>query len=106
MRGVWQGAAVRAGIMSPMDSYSGPVRILDSNGILLTVGSVELSANPEKASWGGLLRVIPNTGVAGKALHVKLEIPDGRSGDAALGPLPDADGVAFAQVAGMGPQPF
>lgn len=89
-----------------MDSYSGPVRILDSNGILLTVGSAELSTDPEKASWGGLLRVIPNTGVAGKALHIKLQIPGGEAGDAALDPLPDADGVAFAEVAGMGPAPF
>jgi len=92
--------------MTGMDSYSGPVRILDSNGILLTIGSVELSSQPERASWGGMLRVMANTGVAGKALLVKLEIPDGEIGSAALDPLPESDGVAFAEVAGIGVQPF
>lgn len=92
--------------MTGMDSYSGPVRILDSNGILLTIGSAELSSQPETASWGGMLRVMANTGVAGKALLVKLEIPDGAIGAAALDPLPESDGVAFAEVAGIGVQPF
>ena len=89
-----------------MDSYSGPVRILDSNGILLTFGSVELHSDPDTASWGGFLRLIPNAAVAGKALHVRLEIPGERTGEAVLDPQPDADGVAFSAVAGVGPQPF
>jgi hypothetical protein len=37
---------------------------------------------------------------------VKLEIPDGEIGSAALDPLPESDGVAFAEVAGIGVQPF
>lgn len=89
-----------------MESYSGPVRVLDSNGVLLTIGSAELSSQPENASWGGLLRVMANTGVAGKALLVKLEIPEGEIGEAALDPMPESDGVAFAEVAGIGQQPF
>ncbi|MGA7270224.1 MAG: hypothetical protein WB239_04050 [Acidimicrobiia bacterium] len=89
-----------------MDSYSGAARILDSNGILLTVGSVDLESKPETRSWGGLLRVIAHTGVAGKALHVKLDLGQGRIGDAALDPLSQEDGVAFSEVAGIGPQPF
>lgn len=89
-----------------MDNYSGPVRILDTTGVLLTVGSVDLEPLPDTGSWGGLLRVIPNTGVAGKALQVRLDLGDGRIGDAALDPLPDNNGVAFSEVAGMGPQPF
>lgn len=88
------------------DSYSGPVRILDSNGILLTVGSVELESRPDTDSWGGMMRVIANTGVAGKALHVLLEIPDAGIGAAALDPRPESDGIAFSEVAGMGAQPF
>ncbi|MFP3915259.1 MAG: hypothetical protein ACLFWM_10315 [Actinomycetota bacterium] len=89
-----------------MESYSGPVRILDSNGILLTVGSAELKRIPESGSWGGLLRTIANTAVAGKALHVMIEIPDGGIGDAALDPQPESDGIAFSEVAGIGPAPF
>lgn len=88
------------------DSYAGPVRILDSTGILLTVGSVELERREDSSSWGGILRVIPNTGVAGKALHVRLEIPGGNTGEAALDPMETTDGVAFSEVAGIGPQPF
>lgn len=89
-----------------MDSYSGPVRILDSNGVLLTVGSADLERFPERDSWGGLVRIIANTGVAGKALRVKIEIPEGGIGDAALDPQPEANGIAFSQVAGIGPAPF
>ncbi|HEX2153266.1 MAG TPA: hypothetical protein VHL52_04750 [Acidimicrobiia bacterium] len=89
-----------------MDSYSGPVRILDSNGILLTVGSADLELDRDRGSWGGLLRVIANTGVAGKALRVRIEIPDGRVGDAALDPRPAANGIAFSEIAGIGPAPF
>lgn len=89
-----------------MDSYSGPVRILDSNGILLTVGSADLQRVPERDSWKGLLRVIANTGVAGKALHVKLEIPGGRVSDAALDPQASENGIAFSKIAGIGPVPF
>lgn len=89
-----------------MESYSGPVRVLDSNGILLTVGSVELESRPDAGSWGGILRVIANTGVAGKALSVKLEIPEGKVGDATLDPLPEHDGIAFSEVVGLGTPPF
>lgn len=89
-----------------MDSYSGPVRILDSSGVLLTVGSADLELRPESGSWGGLLRVIANTGVAGKALRVKIEIPEGGIGEAALDPRPEANGIAFLEVAGIGPAPF
>lgn len=89
-----------------MDSYSGPVRILDPDGVLLTVGSADLERYPEKGSWGGLIRVIANTGVAGKALKVRIEIPDGGIGDAALDPRSEADGIAFSEVAGIGPAPF
>lgn len=89
-----------------MDTYSGPVRILDSNGVLLTVGSADLERQPETGSWRGLVRVIANTAVAGKALHVKIEIPEGGIGEAALDPQPEANGIAFSEVAGMGPAPF
>lgn len=89
-----------------MDSYSGPVRILDSNGVLLTVGSADIETRPETGSWGGLLRVIANTGVAGKGLRVRLEIPDVGVGDAVLDPQSVSDGIAFSEIAGIGPAPF
>lgn len=89
-----------------MDTYSGPVRILDSNGVLLTVGSADLKELPESGSWGGLVRVIANTAVAGKALLVKIEIPNGGIGEAALDPQPETNGIAFSEVAGIGPAPF
>ena len=89
-----------------MESYSGPVRILDTNGVLLTVGSAELERRADTASWGGILRLIPNTGVAGKALSIKIQTPDGALAGAALDPLPEANGVAFSEIAGIGPAPF
>jgi len=89
-----------------MDSYSGPVRILDPDGVLLTVGSADLERRPDTGSWGGLLRMIANTGVAGKALRVKLEVPEHGVGDAALDPRTEADGIAFSEVAGIGAPPF
>ncbi|CAN5867199.1 hypothetical protein BH23ACT5_BH23ACT5_04920 [soil metagenome] len=88
------------------DSYIGPVRILDPDGVLLTVGGAELNEHADSHSWGGVLRVIPNTGVAGKALRVKLQIPDRGTGEAALDPQPDVDGVAMSRVAGIGPSPL
>lgn len=92
--------------MAPMASYSGPVRILDTNGVLLTLGSADLDFDAERASWGGMLRVIAHSGVAGKALHVRIEVPGGGSSEAALDPHSESDGVAFSEVAGIGPPPF
>lgn len=70
------------------------------------MGSADLERLPERGSWGGLVRVIANTGVAGKALRVQIEIPEGGIGDAALDPQPEANGIAFSEVAGIGPAPF
>ena len=70
------------------------------------MGSADLERFPERGSWGGLLRVIANTGVAGKALFVRLEIPEGGTGQAALDPQAESDGIAFSEIAGIGPAPF
>ncbi len=88
------------------DTYTGPVRILDTNGVLLTVGGAELEEMAGGDSWGGTLRLIANAGVAGKALRVRLQIPDRGTGEAALHPRPDRDGVAVSAVAGIGPSPL
>lgn len=63
--------------------------------------------DPERNSFRGLLRVIAGTGVAGKALRVKIEVPGGGISEAALDPHPEtSDGVAFSDIAGIGPAPF
>lgn len=92
--------------MEPMATYSGPVRILDMNRFLLTVGSADLESDSDTQSWGGMLRVLPGTGVAGKALQVMIQLPGGEPAEAVLDPLPDSSGVAFSEVAGVGPRPF
>lgn len=88
------------------DTYSGAVWIRDSTGVLLTVGSADLERHDDLSRWSGLLRVIANTGVAGKALRVRLELSDGSVGDAALDPGPTQDGISFMDIAGIGPAPF
>src|SRR5690606_35434440 len=105
--GVEQGGR-RKGHNGPgMDSYSGPVRILDAHGILLTVGRADLERDPESNLWRGLLRVFSCTGVAGKAVRAKMEVPGGGVSEAVLDPRPESpDGVAFSDIAGIGPAPF
>ncbi|MPZ71329.1 MAG: hypothetical protein GEU71_17670 [Actinobacteria bacterium] len=88
------------------DGYSGPVRILDSNGILLTVGFADLSAVEEYSTWGGWLKVLDGTGVAGKALRVGLVVPDGATATAQLDPDSVEEEYAVSEVFGIGPAPF
>jgi hypothetical protein len=85
--------------------YSGAVRILDPNGVLLAVGTAELEEDPEAASWKGELTVLDGTGVAGKALVVELEIDERRS-RAQLIPERVAGINAISNVVGLGPAPF
>jgi hypothetical protein len=86
-------------------SYSGLVRVLDSTGVLLTVGEVDLANDPDTSTWGGILRVLDGTGVARKALVVKLDI-NGHRGDAVLDPITVDGGTAISKVIGTGPAPF
>ncbi len=88
------------------DSYQGPVRIYGSDGILLTTGSAALEDDPELGSWKGVLQTLRGTAVAGKALVVKIEIPQGRSGLAQLVPMGEIGDRATATVSGFGPRPF
>ena len=85
--------------------YSGAVRILDPNGVLLAVGTAALEDDPEAATWKGELTVLDGTGVAGKALVVELEIGDLRS-RAQLIPERVAGDNAISSVVGLGPAPF
>jgi hypothetical protein len=89
----------------PAIPYSGPVRILDTNGVLLTMGIVNVTADEEQGTWNGTLEVVAGTGVAGKALVVDLVAENGR-GRAQLIPI-DNDGVmAHSRVVGLEPFPF
>ncbi len=88
------------------DSYTGPVRIMGSDGILLTTGSAALETNTDKGNWGGVVQTLRGAGVAGKALIVELEIPDGGRGRAQLTPLREVEDRAQSTVTGFGPPPF
>ena len=50
------------------DTYQGGVRILGSDGVLLTTGSVSLETDPEHGNWRGILQTLAGTAVAGKAI--------------------------------------
>ncbi len=89
------------------DAYQGPVRVLGGDGVLLTTGRVSLESDPEMGTWGGVLETLANTGVAGKALVVTLETPEGGSGRAQLIPANETGDRALSRVAGLGgKQPF
>lgn len=85
-----------------VDGYQGPVRILGSDGIFLTTGAAELEADPEVGSWKGMLQTLRGTAVAGKALVVEIEIPDGGRGRAQLTPAGESGERYYAKVTGLG----
>ncbi|MEX1038639.1 MAG: hypothetical protein WDZ96_07280 [Acidimicrobiia bacterium] len=84
------------------DGYQGPVRILGSDGVLLTTGRVSLEADAEHGNWTGVLETLKNTAVAGKALMVTLETIDGHRGDAQLVPVSENGDRALSKVVGIG----
>lgn len=88
------------------DSYEGPVRIMGSDGILLTTGQANLETDTELGNWKGVIQTLRGTAVAGKALVVELEIPDGGRARAQLTPLREVDEWAQSTVTGFGQQPF
>lgn len=87
------------------DGYSGLVRILDESGVLLAVGSGDLSFDPDSETWTGMLELVPGSGVAGKALVIQIEI-DGKLGKAQLTPLDNEGSTAHSRLVGLGPKPF
>jgi hypothetical protein len=88
------------------DSYQGPVRIIGDDGILLTTGTAALEMDPAQASWNGSLETLRGTAVAGKALVVELEIPNGDRGRAQLIPLGETGDRSTSSVIGLGAAPF
>jgi len=87
------------------DLYQGPVRVLTSDAVLLTTGRVALEHDEAHGNWIGVLETLENTAVAGKALVVILETPDGRRGTAQLVPMPEQGDRAMSEVVGLGSEP-
>ena len=83
------------------DSYQGPVRVLGSDGVLLTTGRVSLEADPDHGNWTGVLETLNHTAVAGKALVVTLETPEGHRGKAQLVPATENGDRALSTVSGI-----
>ncbi len=88
------------------DSYEGPVRIMGGDGILLTTGQAVLENDENLGNWTGVVQTLRGTAVAGKALVVELEIPDGGRGRAQLTPLREVEDRAQSTVTGFGTPPF
>jgi hypothetical protein len=88
------------------DSYEGPVRIMGGDGILLTTGQAVLENDEDLGNWTGVVQTLRGTAVAGKALVVELEIPDGGRGRAQLTPLRVVEDRAQSTVTGFGTPPF
>jgi hypothetical protein len=88
------------------DNYEGPVRVLGSDGVLLTTGVAALESNPEMGNWVGLLQTLRGTAVAGKALIVEIEIPEGDKSRAQLTPTGEVGERASSNVVGLGARPF
>lgn len=88
------------------DTYEGPIRIMGGDGILLTTGQASLETDTELGNWKGVIQTLRGTAVAGKALIVELEIPDGGRGRAQLTPLRVVEDRAQSTVTGFGAPPF
>jgi hypothetical protein len=84
------------------DGYLGPVRVIGDDGVLLTTGSINVEADPVHGNWTGTLETLPYTAVAGKALVVTLETPNGHSGKAQLVPESENSDRSISRVIGIG----
>jgi hypothetical protein len=85
-----------------VSGYQGPVRILGSDGVLLTTGSASLEPDPEVGGWAGLVQTLQGTAVAGKALVVELEIPGDGRGRGQLVPDGEIGEYSISRIIGLG----
>jgi len=88
------------------DNYEGPVRVYGGDGILLTTGIAALEDDPEMGTWKGIVQTLRGAAVAGKALVVEIEIPNGDRGRAQLTPEGEVGERASSRVVGIGSRPF
>jgi len=79
---------------------------MGNDGILLTTGQANLETDIELGNWKGVIQTLRGTAVAGKALVVELEIPEGGKARAQLTPLREVDEWAQSTVTGFGQPPF
>jgi hypothetical protein len=79
---------------------------MGGDGILLTTGQAALETDTDLGNWKGVIQTLRGTAVAGKALIVELEIPEGGRGRAQLTPLREIDDRAQSTVTGFGEPPF
>jgi hypothetical protein len=79
---------------------------MGGDGILLTTGQAVLENDEDLGNWTGVVQTLRGTAVAGKALVVELEIPDGGRGRAQLTPLRVVEDRAQSTVTGFGTPPF
>ncbi len=88
-------------------TYSGKVRVLDRNGMLLDVGRAELAATDEW-TWSGTLRVFTGSCLQNKSLTVLVELDDGRRALAQVGPKVADEGkdLILVAVGGIDRVPF
>jgi len=70
------------------ETFEGRARILDPDGFLVDVGKASLEReDPESGRrWSGTLRVFVGASLANKTMEAVLELDDGRSGRALVGP--------------------
>lgn len=87
-------------------SFDGPVKVRSDDGVLLTVGKATLIDDADQGTWRGELETLRGTGVAGKALVVQIETPEGTRGRAQLTPAGVNGEKALFKVVGLGPKPF
>lgn len=88
------------------EGYEGPVKIRTSDGVLLTTGAAALEPDPSMGTWRGVVQTLRGTAVAGKALVVQIEIPDGGIAMAQLTPDGEVGEKAQSTVTGFGQPPF
>lgn len=79
---------------------------MGGDGIFLTTGAAALETDQEMANWTGMVQTLRGTAVAGKALVVEIEIPNGGRGRAQLTPVGEIGEKSSSAVIGLGTQPF
>ena len=88
------------------DSYTGAVRIYGQDGVFLTTGVAALEPDDGTGGWKGIVQTLRGTAVAGKALVVDLETPEGGRGHAQLIPQGEVGERYSSEVRGLGAAPF
>ena len=88
------------------DSYSGGVRIYGQDGVFLTTGVAALEPDDATNGWKGIVQTLRGTAVAGKALVVDIELPEGGRGHAQLIPQGEVGERYSSEVRGLGAAPF